>query len=92
MTLKCSVGLLRWGGTPSPFGDVNRSRRCGKSAGLFIFSVLPNGGEQSVATEVDGKAHGYFKDAYGPPEYFVGKPNSLVLTDYRFEVTQLTPF
>ena len=51
--------------------------------------MLPNGGEQSVATEVDGKAHGYFKDSYGPPEYFVGEPNSLVLTDYRSEMVVL---
>ena len=42
------------------------------SAGLFIVSVSPNSGEQSVATEVDGKTHGNFKDAYDPPEYFVG--------------------
>ena len=50
------------------------------SAGLFIVSMSPNGGEQSVATEVDGKTHGHFKDAYGPPEYYVGQPDSLVLT------------
>jgi len=51
--------------------------------------VSPNGGEQSVTTEVDGKAHGKFKDAYGPPENFVGEPNSLVIADYRFEVVVL---
>ena len=34
----------------------------------FIVSVLSNGGEQSVTTEVDGKAHGHFKDSMGPPE------------------------
>ena len=34
--------------------------------------MSPNDGEQSVAPEVDGKTHGHFKDAYGPPEYFVG--------------------
>ena len=51
--------------------------------------MSPNGGEQRVTTEVDGKAHGYFKDAYGPPKYFVGEPNSLVFTDYRFEIVVL---
>lgn len=42
------------------------------SAGLFIVSVLPNGGEQSITTEVDSKTYGHFKDSYGPPENFVG--------------------
>jgi hypothetical protein len=34
--------------------------------------MSPNGGEQSATTKVDGKAHGHFKETYGPPEYFVG--------------------
>jgi len=28
--------------------------------------MSPKGGEQSVATKVDGNAHGHFKDAYDP--------------------------
>ena len=51
--------------------------------------MSPNGGEQGVTTEVDSMTYGHFKDAYGPPEYFVGQPYSLVLTHYRFEVVVL---
>jgi ATP-dependent DNA helicase RecG len=48
--------------------------------------MSPNGGEQSVTTEVDGKTHGHFKDSYGPPENLMDSQTPLFsrTTDLRW--------